>query len=213
MDDDEETDLLLDPDCRYSCSELREYLNRTEVNANWDSCEVVSEGTLANGEFFVWLDGPKKWLHAWEQYLNEWSSCMRVAYMDEVPQELWDAAEKYSDELNRAFEESKQKHSNMTDEDKNKELTFKCPYCGGTNLQLCELVPVYSEVRSVKLNDDRANTEINIPPGGNVELRYSAASEDDQYFVCIDCEHTWDDGYEIAEEGGLLDESGNQIKP
>lgn len=109
MDNDEETGLLLDPDCRYSCSELDSYLVRKDVAVWWDSLETVADGVLAHGEFFVWLDGPKKWLHAWEQCLNEWSSCMRVEYLDEIPQELRDAAEKYGEELDRAFEESKRK--------------------------------------------------------------------------------------------------------
>lgn len=109
MDNDEETGLLLDPDCRYSCSELDSYLVRKDVAVWWDSLETVADGVLAHGEFFVWLDGPKKWLHAWELCLNEWSSCMRVEYLDEIPQELRDAAEKYGEELDRAFEESKRK--------------------------------------------------------------------------------------------------------
>lgn len=112
MNNDEDTgedDLLLDTGLRLSCRQLDEYLKDPRVQAVWDTLETIDEGVLALGEFFVWLDGPKKWLHTWEQYLNEWSSCMRVEYLDEIPQDLWDAAEKYSEELDRAFEESKRK--------------------------------------------------------------------------------------------------------
>lgn len=92
---------LLDEDGRYSYDEINEWLDKND--ANWDSFEQTDEGTLLEGDFFIYVSKVDRWLYAEERYLNEWSSCYKITYYDEyedIPKELIDKAENYLDYIN-----------------------------------------------------------------------------------------------------------------
>lgn len=98
--DDDEFELL-DEDGRYSYDEINEWLDKND--ANWDSFEQTDEGTLLEGDFFIYVSKVDRWLYAEERYLNEWSSCYKITYFDEyedIPKELIDKAENYLDYIN-----------------------------------------------------------------------------------------------------------------
>lgn len=98
--DDDEFELL-DEDGRYSYAEINEWLDKND--ANWDSFEQTDEGTLLEGDFFIYVTKVDRWLYAEERYLNEWSSCYKITYYDEyedIPKELIDKAENYLDYIN-----------------------------------------------------------------------------------------------------------------
>lgn len=98
--DDDEFELL-DEDGRYSYDEINEWLDKND--ANWDSFEQTDEGTLLEGDFFIYVSKVDRWLYAEERYLNEWSSCYKITYYDEyedIPKELIDKAENYLDYIN-----------------------------------------------------------------------------------------------------------------
>lgn len=98
--DDDEFELL-DEDGRYSYAEINEWLDKND--ANWDSFEQTDEGTLLEGDFFIYVSKVDRWLYAEERYLNEWSSCYKITYFDEyedIPKELIDKAENYLDYIN-----------------------------------------------------------------------------------------------------------------
>lgn len=86
---------LLDTDGRYSYDEIQEWLD--ENDANWDSFGQTEEGSMLQGDFFIFVDGVGKWLYATEYALNDWSSCYKVKFFDEIPQELYDKASEYLD--------------------------------------------------------------------------------------------------------------------
>ncbi len=53
---------LLDTDERYTMEQLN---NWSEANfANWDSFAQTEEGTLLNGDYFIFVDAVGKWLYA-----------------------------------------------------------------------------------------------------------------------------------------------------
>lgn len=81
----------------YSYKEIRDF--QAIADTNWDSVEIMSEGSLTDGEYIIYIAGIDKWMVVTEKYLNEWSSAQRVEYYDEydqIPKEYRDAAEEYN---------------------------------------------------------------------------------------------------------------------